>query len=169
MAFRYSGGTAIERRPETRPHRTINAQSLPSPIIQEAIPMERSSDGKTFRIVLIAVGLVYVFGLYPMTVIWPDGFMWMPRQAEYEQMILSTFAVLGVFLLIASRAPEEHRSLIGFAAWSSLVHGLVMLVQALRDPMEHANMYGDIPALILVGSVLLALNRTPAAGRLAGA
>ena len=123
--------------------------------------MDRSRQNRTLRIVLVAVGLVYIFGLYPMTVIWPDGFMWMPRQAEYEQMILSTFAVLGVFLLIASRAPDEHRSLIGFAAWSSLVHGLVMFVQALRDPMEHANMYGDIPALILVGAALLVLNRTP--------
>lgn len=63
--------------------------------------METSSQNKALRIALIAVGLVYVFGLYPMTVIWPDGFMWMPRQAEYEQMILVTFAVLGVFLLLA--------------------------------------------------------------------
>jgi hypothetical protein len=124
--------------------------------------MEAHSQDKALRIVLIAVGLVYVFGLYPMTVFWPDGFMWMPRQAEYEQMILATFAVLGVFMLAASRAPAEHRSLIGFAAWSSLVHGLVMLAQALRDPMERANMFGDIPALILVGGVLLVLNRTPA-------
>ena len=123
--------------------------------------METPRPDKTLRIALIAVGLVYVFGLYPMTVFWPEGFMWMPRQAEYEQMILSTFAVLGVFLLIASRAPAEHRSLIGFAAWSSLVHGLVM-VQALRDPMERANMYGDIPALILVGGILLLLNRRSA-------
>lgn len=124
--------------------------------------MNSTPNDKPLRYALIAVGIVYIFALYPLTVIWPDGFMWMPRQAEYEQMILSTFAVLGIFLLIASRAPAEHRSLIGFAAWSSLVHGLVMLVQALRDPMEHANMYGDIPALILVGGVLLALNRAPA-------
>ncbi len=126
--------------------------------------MEASQPDKTMRIALIAVGLVYVFGLYPMTLIWPEAFMWMPRQAEYEQMILSTFAVLGIFLLMASRAPAEHRSLIGFAAWSSLVHGLVMLVQALRDPMERANMFGDIPALILVGGVLLFLNRRAARG-----
>ncbi len=124
--------------------------------------MEALAQDRRLRIVLIAVGLVYVFGLYPMTVIWPDGFMWMPRQAEYEQMILATFAVLGIFFLLASRAPAEHRSLISFAGWSSLVHGLVMLVQALRDPMERANMYGDIPALILVGGVLLMLNRAPA-------
>lgn len=124
--------------------------------------MDMLAQDRKLRIVLIAVGLVYVFGLYPMTVIWPDGFMWMPRQAEYEQMILATFAVLGIFFLLASRAPAEHRSLISFAGWSSLVHGLVMLVQALRDPMERANMYGDIPALILVGGVLLMLNRAPA-------
>ncbi|MDH5759612.1 MAG: hypothetical protein OEZ65_08475 [Gemmatimonadota bacterium] len=124
--------------------------------------MQTSSQDKALRITLMAVGIVYVFGLYPMTVVWPDGFMWMPRQAEYEQMILATFAVLGVYLMIASRAPSEHRSLIGFAAWSSLVHGLVMLVQALRDPMERANMYGDIPALIVVGVVLLVLNRPSA-------
>lgn len=125
--------------------------------------MESSAQDKPLRIVLIAVGLIYVFGLYPMTVIWPDGFMWMPRQAEYEQMILATFAVLGIFLLLASRAPAEHRSLIAFAAWSSLVHGFVMLVQALGDSTERANLYGDVPALILVGGVLLVLNRRSAA------
>ena len=92
--------------------------------------MEAAGRDKALRIALMAVGLVYVFGL------------------------------LGVFLLLASRAPAEHRSLIGFAVWSSLVHGLVMLAQALRDPMERANMYGDIPALILVGVALLVLNRT---------
>ena len=111
------------------------------------------------RIALIVVGLTYTFGLYPLTVLWPDGFMWMPRQAEYEQMILATFAVLGVFLLLASRQPAQHRSLIAFAAWSSLVHGLVMLVQALADPSERANMLGDIPALVVVGIVLPLLNR----------
>lgn len=122
--------------------------------------MTATGQDKALRIALIAVGLVYIVALYPLTVLWPDGFMWMPRQAEYEQMILSTFAVLGVFLLMAAKSPAEHRSLIGFAAWSSLVHGLVMLVQALRDPMEHANMYGDIPALVLIGAVLLVLNRS---------
>lgn len=121
--------------------------------------MDTLNQNRALRIALIAVGIVYTAGLYPLTVLWPDGFMWMPRQAEYEQMILATFAVLGVYLLLAARAPAEHRSLIGFAGWSSLVHGLVMLVQALRDPMEQANLFGDIPALIAVGALLLVLNR----------
>lgn len=51
-----------------------------------------------------------------LTVLWPDDFMWMPRQAEDEQMILARFADLGVFLVRGSRHPSEHRSLIAFAA-----------------------------------------------------
>lgn len=114
---------------------------------------------RALRIALVAVGIIYVVGLYPLTVLWPGGFMWEPRQAEYEQMIIVTFAVLGVFLLLAARAPGQHRSLIAYAAWSSLAHGLVMLVQALRDPAEKANLAGDVPALILIAVVLLVLNR----------
>ncbi len=34
-----------------------------------------------------------------------------------------------------------------------------MLVQALRDPAEKANLAGDVPALILIAVVLLVLNR----------
>ena len=109
------------------------------------------------RIALLAVGLIFVFGLLPLTMLWPEGFMWEPRQPEYEQMILATFAVLGIFLLIASRDPAKHRSLISYAAWSSLIHGLVMLVQALRDTTERANLFGDVTALILIGMVLLVL------------
>ena len=126
--------------------------------------MESSGQDKALRIALLTVGAIFLFALYPLTVIWPAGFMWEPRQAEYEQMIVITYAVLGLFLLLASREPSKHRSLIAFAAWSSLAHGGVMLVQALRDPMEQANLYGDIPALLLTGVVLLVLNRPSAAG-----
>ena len=37
---------------------------------------------------------------------------------------------LGVFLLIASRDPQAHRSLIWFTVWSSVVHGGIMAVQS---------------------------------------
>ena len=121
--------------------------------------MASADENKALRIALIVVGLTFIFGLYPLTVLWPDGFMWEPRQQEYEHMILITFAVLGIFLLRAARQPSENRSLIAFAGWSSLAHGLLMMVQALRDPTEQANLFGDVPALVIVGIVLLALNR----------
>lgn len=114
---------------------------------------------KALRIALMVVGVIFTFGIYPLTIVWPDGFMWEPRQAEYEMMIILTIAILGVFLMMAARNPAQHRSLIAFAGWMSLLHGLLMLWQALQDPMEQANLFGDVPALILVGVVLLVLNR----------
>jgi hypothetical protein len=115
---------------------------------------------KPLRIALLIVGLIFLVGLLPLTMIWPAGFMWEPRQSEYEQMIIGVYAVLGIFLIIASRDPAEHRSLIWFTVWSSLIHGLIMLAQALRDPVERPNLMGDVPALILIAVVLAALMRS---------
>ena len=119
--------------------------------------MPNDDPGATLRIVLRIVGVIFVVGLYPLTVIWPDGFM--SRQVEYEHMILITIAVLGVFLFRAANNPPEHHSLIAFAGWSSVIHGALMLVQAVGDSTERANLFGDVPALILIGAVLIFLNR----------
>jgi MFS superfamily sulfate permease-like transporter len=109
------------------------------------------------QVVLIVVGLIFVFGVWTLMKLWPAGWQWQPNQAEYEQMIVGVYATLGVFLLVASRAPRTHRSLILFTAWSSLVHAGIMLVQAFRDTAEHGHLFGDIPALAIVGIALLLL------------
>lgn len=70
-------------------------------------------------------------------------------------MILGVYATLGVFLLIASRRPAEHRSLILFTAWSSNIHAGITLVQALQHGSEHGHLLGDVPALIFVGAASL--------------
>ncbi|MEE8376054.1 MAG: DUF6632 domain-containing protein [Acidimicrobiia bacterium] len=106
-------------------------------------------------IALRIFGVIFIFGLFlMMEFIFTSGWSWEPRQSEYEQMIMGVYAVLGVFLLIAARNPQEHRSLILFTVWSSVVHGAIMLVQALVDDGERANLVGDIPALFLVAIVL---------------
>lgn len=113
---------------------------------------------RILRAVLVAVGLIFLFGVYPlMMYLWPSGWRWQPNQPEYEQMILGVYATLGIFLLMAARNPSEHRSLIAFTAWSSLVHGGIMTLQALRSPGEHGHLLGDVPALVIVGVVLIAL------------
>jgi hypothetical protein len=79
--------------------------------------------------------------------VWKSQCRWQPNQPVYEQMILGVYATLGVFLLIASRDPLKHRSLIWFTVWSSLVHGGIMAVQALNMPSEHGHLFGGVPAL----------------------
>jgi len=113
---------------------------------------------RILRIALVAVGLIFIVGVYPlMMALWPSGWRWQPNQPEYEQMILGVYATLGVFLLIASRNPLEHRSLIWFTVWSSLVHGGIMAVQAANMPAQRGHLLGDVPALLIVALVLAIL------------
>jgi hypothetical protein len=118
------------------------------------------------RVVLILVGLIFLVGVYPLMMAWwPAGWRWEPNQPDYEQMILGVYATLGIFLLIASRNPLQHRSLIWFTVWSSLVHAGIMTVQAINNPTEHGHLLGDIPALAFVAIILAVLTpRGAAAG-----
>jgi uncharacterized membrane protein YoaK (UPF0700 family) len=72
-------------------------------------------------------------------------------------MIIGVYATLGVFLIIASRNPYAHKSLIWFTIWSSVVHGAIMGVQSLHDTGERGHLVGGVPALILVALVLAVL------------
>lgn len=109
------------------------------------------------RVVLVAVGLIFIFGIYPLGVLWPSGWTWGQGHSHYLMMIIGVYATLGIFLLIASRNPLEHRSLIWFTVWSSLVHAGIMAVQAYGDPMERGHLIGDVPALLVVAIALAAL------------
>lgn len=78
-------------------------------------------------------------------------------------MILGVYATLGVFLLLAARDPLAHRSLIWFTVWSSVVHAVIMAVQAFTDAAERGHLVGDVPALLIVAIVLAALTPREAA------
>src|SRR6476660_1193059 len=113
---------------------------------------------KYLRIALQLVGLIFIFGIYTLTIIWPSGWVWHTgHTSHYLQMIMGVYATLGVFLLIASRNPYAHKSLIWFTVWSSLVHGAIMVVQAVSDTAERGHLVGDAPALILVAIILAVL------------
>lgn len=118
---------------------------------------------RTLRVVLILVGLIFIFGIYTLGIVWPSGWVWGeagPRSfipSHYLMMIIGVYATLGVFLIIASKNPTAHASLIWFTVWSSVVHGVIMAVQALIDGKEHGHLVGDAPALLVVAIVLAAL------------
>ncbi len=110
---------------------------------------------KYLKAALYIIGVIFIVGVPAMMIwIWPAGWGWTPPQHEYEQMIMGVYATLGVFLILAAKDPMAHASLIWFTIWSSIVHGGIMLVQALVDETDRINLLGDVPALFLVAIVL---------------
>jgi hypothetical protein len=104
------------------------------------------------------VGLIFIFGIYPLTVLWPSGWSWHTEgRSAYLEMIIGIYATLGVFLVVASRNPLAHRSLIWFTVWSSIVHGGVMAVQSVVYAHSMGHLWGDVLALFAVAAVLALL------------
>jgi hypothetical protein len=117
--------------------------------------MRQEEKLKYLKIALYLFGTIFIVGVPAMMMwIWPSGWGWTPAQPEYEQMIMGIYVILGIFLVRAARNPMADASLIWFTIWSSIVHGGIMLVQAIVDETEKANLIGDIPALFLVAFVL---------------
>jgi hypothetical protein len=118
---------------------------------------------RILRVVLVLVGLIFIFGIYTLGIVWPSGWVWGeagPRSfmpSHYLMMIIGVYATLGVFLIIASKDPMAYASLIWFTVWSSFVHSGIMAAQALIDGHEHGHLVGDVPALLVVAIVLAAL------------
>jgi len=106
------------------------------------------------RIALVVFGLTFIFGIYTGGIVWPSGWAWGQGHSHYLMMIIGVYATLGVFLLIASRNPEGHRSLIWFTVWSSVVHSGIMAAQSLGDATERSRLLGDVPALLLAAIIL---------------
>lgn len=117
--------------------------------------MQSDQKLRYLKISLTAFGVIFIVGIPAMMMwLWPSGWSWLPRQPEYEQMIMGLYATLGVFLILAAKDPMANASLVWFTIWSSIVHGGIMLVQAIVDETERANLLGDVPALFLVAGVL---------------
>jgi Family of unknown function (DUF6632) len=130
--------------------------------------MEDRGAVKVLRVALVVIGVVFVIGVYPLTVLWPSGWIWHTSgHSEYLQMILGVYATLGIFLIRASQRPFENLSLIWFTVWSSVVHAGIMGAQAVAEPEWHGHLIGDVPVLLLVAIVLAVLTaraeRAPAA------
>ncbi len=109
------------------------------------------------RVALILVGLIFGFGVYPLGMVWPSGWRWGVGHSHYQLMIVGVYATLGVFLLLASKNPAAHTSLIWFTVWSSIVHAAIMGAQSIADGKERGHLFGDVPALLVVAVVLVVL------------
>lgn len=117
------------------------------------------------KIALVVFGVIFLL-IYPLAIVWPSGWAWHegpPYASDYYMMIVGVYATLGVFLILASRNPAAHLSLINFTIVSSLVHAAIMAYQALQMPEHMGHLYGDVPGLVAVAVVLWLLKPAQAA------
>jgi hypothetical protein len=102
------------------------------------------------KVVLLIVGLLFAATIYPL--------LFLVRDEPTLQMMLSLYVTLGVFLLLASRNPSAHRSLIAFAAWSSIAHASVMAVQAIYDVSERLHLLIGVAMFAVIGLALIVVS-----------
>lgn len=115
--------------------------------------MATATNDALLKTALKTFGVIFCL-VYPLGLLWPSGWIWHGGHGQYYfQMICGIYAVLGVFLFLAARDPAQHRSLISFTIWSSVVHAAIMAVQAIYDGHEIGHLVGDVPALLVVAAV----------------
>ena len=103
---------------------------------------------RALKVVLVIVGLLFVAAIYPLKM--------MISSEPALAMMMSLYATLGIFLLLAVRHPAAHRSLIAFTAWSSFAHATVMAVQAYQHWIAPRELAGVL-VFYAIGAGLMAL------------
>jgi hypothetical protein len=119
---------------------------------------------RALKVVLVFVGLLFLSGVYPVAdSLWHAN----ANQSDYgDDMMVSLYVTLGIFLLLAARNPSANRSLVAFTAWSSFAHAMVMWVLGFQHASERAGFLGGSALLVVIGGALLAL--APATSSRAG-
>ena len=108
---------------------------------------------RALQIVLVLVGLLFVAAILPVI-----GGLRDPTGSDTgDTMQMALYFTLGIFLLLAVRNPQAHRSLIAFAAWSSFAHAVVMSALGLEIPAQRSGFLGGSAVLVVIGVLLLVL------------
>ena len=108
---------------------------------------------RALQVILVLLGLsTAVANLYPLVTSFLAGLR--PTGATAPPMFWTMLATLGVFLVLAARNPSAHRSLIAFAAWSSVAHTAVMALMATQLPNKRGELLAGV-AVTGLGAVLL--------------
>jgi len=119
---------------------------------------------RALKVVLVSVGLLFSAGIVPMvimvrSVLQPhnESARLIALKTADEAMMLSLYATLGIFLLLAARDPSAHRSVIAFGAWSSFAHAAIMAVMSIHMPAARAEWLITSVVLSLIGVLLIVL------------
>lgn len=114
------------------------------------------------------------FFLYPAGIVWgslPPGFPIIcgahpasPLDGlhPYLWMLLGLYFSWALLLVRGAKDPRAAIPLFDFGILANLVHGVMMIPQALIYPGELAHLWTDVPALFAVSAVLWIWRPTPA-------
>jgi len=106
------------------------------------------------QIVLVVLGLgAVVTNAYALVTYFLAGPR--PTGGTAAPMFWTILAVLGLFLVLAARNPSAHRSLIAYAAWSSVAHTAVMALMAIQLPTKRGELLIGAAAAGLAAVLLL--------------
>jgi hypothetical protein len=110
---------------------------------------------RALKVVLVLVGLFFFVGVYPVAdSLWHAN----ANQSEYgDDMMLSLYVTLGIFLQLAARNPSANRSLIAFTAWSSFAHAMVMSVLGFQHASERVGFWAGSAAFVVIGVAFILL------------
>src|SRR2546429_9814806 len=108
---------------------------------------------RALQVVLVVWGLLtIVANIYPLVTSFLAGLR--PTEATAVPMFLTIYATLGVFLVLAARNPSAYRSLIAYAAWSSVAHVAGLALIALQLPTRRGEPFAG-PACTRLSARLL--------------
>ena len=91
------------------------------------------------QVVLVVLGLgTIVTNVYALVTFFLAGLR--PNEGTAAPMFWTILAMLGVFLVLAARNPSAYRSLIAYAAWSSVAHTAIMALMAMQLPTRRGEL-----------------------------
>jgi hypothetical protein len=123
-------------------------------------------------LVMQAVGWAISLGLVTLLFIYPPGFLWgthgeafphlgpaHPPSAldglhPYLHMIGALYVAYGILMTRGARNPVANAALFDYGILANILHGLVMIPQAMFYANEHAHLWADIPLCFAVSLIL---------------
>ncbi len=107
------------------------------------------------KVALVVVGMIFTAGIIPIVMSLRNL-----KPLDYgDDMMLSIYVALGIFLLLAVRNPSANRSLIAFTAWSSFAHATVMAAMArvVSSASDRRDFLGGVAIFAVIGLIFSVL------------
>jgi len=108
---------------------------------------------RALKTVMLITGLLFVASIYPIVM-----YLWRPgNDPPGDTMMLSLYFAMGIFLLMSTRHPSEHRSLIVYAGWANVAHATVMAIMAVHPASDRTGLLVACAIFAPIGIALITL------------